>query len=72
MGSSIINNCCFYIQGKVETRSCRRKAKNRGRITVVPPEGNWMRTRSSKSELNNPGKEGGIPIRRKRERKVKD
>ena len=60
------------MQGEVEARSFRPKAKNRGRIIAVPPEGNRMRTKSSKSELNNPGKEGGIPSRRTRERKVKD
>lgn len=60
------------MQGEVEARSCRPKAKSRGRITAVPPEGNWMRTRLSKSELNILGKEGGIPSLRMRERKVKD
>ena len=72
MGSLIVDNCHFSIQGKVETKSCRSKGKDRGGITVVPLEGNRMQMRSSKSKLNNPGKEGGIPIRWKRERKVKD
>ena len=71
-GSSITNNCRFSMQEDVEARSCHPKVRSRGRIIVVPPEGNQMRTRSSKSELNSPGKECGIPSRRTRERKVKD
>ena len=60
------------MQGKVETKSCRSKRKDKGGITIVPLEGNRMQTRSSRSKQNDPGKEEGIPIRRKRERKVKD
>ena len=60
------------MQEDVEARSCCPKARSRGRIIDFPPEGNWMRTRSSKSELNSPGKEEGIPGQRTRERKVKD
>ena len=72
MESLIADNCNFSMQGKVETKSCRSKGKGRGGITVVPLEGNRMQTRSSRSKQNNPGKEEGIPIWRKRERKVKD
>ena len=60
------------MQGKVETKSCHSKGKDKGGITTVPLEGNRMQMISSRSKQNNPGKEEGIPIRRKRERKVKD
>ena len=61
-----------FMQEDVEARSCRQKVRRRGRITVVPPEGNQIRTRLRKSELNSPGKECGIPSRRTQGRKEKD
>ena len=48
MESLIANNCHFSMQGKVETKSCRSKGKEKGGIAAVPLEGNRMQTRSSR------------------------
>lgn len=72
MESLIADNCHFSMQGKVEMKRCGSKGKDKGGITVVPLEGNRMQMRSNRSKQNDPGKKEGIPIRRNKERKVKD
>ena len=39
MESLIADNCHFSMQGKVETKSCRSKGKDKGGIIVVPQKG---------------------------------
>ena len=72
MESVITNNCHFSMQGRVETKICRPKGKDKGGTTAIPLEGNWMQTRSNRSKKNDPGKKEGLPIWRNRERKAKD
>ena len=36
MGNLIADNCHFSVQGKVKTRSCRSKGKDKEEITAVP------------------------------------
>ena len=68
----ITDNYYFSMQKRVEMKDYYLRGKDKGRVTVVPSEGNQMRTRSSGSKQNDPGKKEELSIRRSRERKIKD
>ena len=72
MKSLITDNCYFSMQERVETKDYCLKGNEKGRVTAVPLGGNRMRTRSSGSKQNDPGKKEELSIRRSRERKIKD
>ena len=72
MKSLMTDNCYFSMQKKVETKDYCLRGKDKGRVTVVPLEGNQMRTRSSGSKQNDPGKKEELSIRQSRERKIKE
>jgi len=57
------------VQGKVKTRSCRSKGKDKDEITVVPLKGNRTLIRLSRSKQIGPEKEEKIPARRRRKEK---
>ena len=72
MKNVITDNCYLFMQKRVETKDYCLRGKDKGRVTVVPLEGNRMRTRSSGSKQNDPGKKEELSIRWSRERKIKD
>lgn len=68
-GNLIADNCHFYVQGKVETRSCHSKGKDKEDIIAAPLKGNEMQTRLSRLKQISSEKEEEIPTRQKRKEK---
>lgn len=72
MKSLITNDCYFSMQKRVETKNYCLTGKDKRGVTIVPLEGNQMRTRSSRSKQNDLGRKEELSNQRSMGRKIRD